>query len=116
MSLVSTFQHAYAIAISDIVKTSKFVETKVVPFLQQAQTQAATIEAVTSLVSPQAANIERVAFAVLGVVTKAVEDSIVAGKASGVNIELDEAVLADIKAILPTIKAQSAVTTASVAK
>jgi hypothetical protein len=54
-----------AVAASDTVKVAKFVDTKVVQVLKQAQADAPTIEAVTALVSPQAANIERVGFAVL---------------------------------------------------
>ena len=69
----------------------------------------------SAVVSPQAANIERTAFAVLGTVIKAVEDSIAAGSAGGVNIQLDAAAVADIKAIIPAIKAQSTVATQAVA-
>ena len=57
------------------------METKVLPVLKQAQAEAPTIEAVTALVSPQAADIERMGFAVLGVVIKAIDD---AGAAAGV--------------------------------
>jgi len=60
---------------SDVVKVVKFVETSVLPVLQKAQAESSTIEAVTAMVSPQAANIERVGFAVLGVVIKAVDDA-----------------------------------------
>jgi hypothetical protein len=47
------------------VKIAKFVETSVLPVLKTAQANYSTIEAVTGLVSPQAANIERAGFAVL---------------------------------------------------
>ena len=81
MSLLSNIQHVYATAASDIVKFGKLVETKILPALQKAEANAGTIEAITAVVSPQAANIERTAFAVLGTVIKAVEDSIDAGSA-----------------------------------
>ena len=74
-ALITSVEHALAVAASDTVKVAKFVETKVLPVLKQAQAEASTIEAVTSLVSPQAANIERAGFAVLGVVVKAIDDA-----------------------------------------
>jgi hypothetical protein len=43
--------------------------------LKKAQADSSTIEAVTALVSPEAANIERAGFAVLGVVIKALDDA-----------------------------------------
>ena len=57
-ALLSSIEHSFASAASDVVKVAKFVETKVLPVLKQAQAEAPTIEAVTALVSPQAANIE----------------------------------------------------------
>src|ERR1035438_5731552 len=68
MNLITTTEHAYATAAKDIVTAAKFVQTNVLPVLSKAQTQASTIEAVTGLVSPAAVNIERAAFAVLGVI------------------------------------------------
>jgi len=50
--------------------------------LKKAQAVSSTIEAVTALVSPQAANIERAGFAVLGVVINAIEDSFPTSRAS----------------------------------
>jgi hypothetical protein len=63
-----------------------------------------TIEAVTSLVSPQAANIERLGFAVLGVVIKAIDDAGTAAGASGLNVSLDAQLIADIKSIAEAVK------------
>jgi hypothetical protein len=59
---------------------------------------------VTALVSPQAANIERVGFAVLGVVIKAIDDAGTAAGASGLNVSLDAQLVADIKSIAPVVK------------
>ena len=69
-----------------------------------ASPEASTIEAVTSLVSPQAANIERVGFAVLGVVIKAIDDASTAAGASGLSVSLDAQLVADIKAIAAAVK------------
>jgi len=116
MSLFANIQHVYATAAADLVKFGKFVETKVLPALQKVESDASTIEAVTATISPQAANVERAAFSVLGTVIKAVEDSIAAGNAGGINISLDQTVVADIKAILPAIKTQASVSAQTVAK
>jgi len=79
-ALLNSVEHALATAASDTVKVAKFVETSVLPVLKSAQANASTIEAVTSLVSPQVANIERAGFAVLGVVINAID---AAGAAAG---------------------------------
>ena len=73
--------------------------------LQAVKADAPTVEAVTALVCPQLANIERVGEAVLGVVIQAIEDATSAATAGGLNVSLDAALVADIKAILPAIKA-----------
>ena len=74
-ALLSSIEHAFASAASDVVKVAKFVEQSVLPVLKKVQADESTVEAITSLVSPQAANIERVGFAVLGVVIKAPDDA-----------------------------------------
>ena len=103
-TLISSVEHALAVAASGTVKVAKFVDTQVLPVLKQAQAEASTIEAVTSLVSPQAANIERVGFAVLGVVIKALDDAGTAAGASGLNVSLDAQLAADIKSIAEAVK------------
>ena len=104
MSLILTLGHAYAVAIGDLKKAATFVETKALPALQKLEVEAPTIEAITALVSPQLANIERVGDAVLGVVIQAIEDAGAAVGAGGMSVSLDAALVADIKAILPAIK------------
>ena len=99
-------------AASDTVKIAKFVETKVLPVLKQAQAEAPTIEAVTALVSPQAANTERVGFAVLGVVIKAIDDAGTAAGANGLNVSLDAQLVDDIKSIPSTVKSAAPVAAA----
>jgi hypothetical protein len=111
-ALITSIEHAFATAASDTVKVAKFVETSVLPVLKKAQADAPTIEAVTALVSPQAANIERVGFAVLGVVVKAIDDAGTATGASGLNIRLDAQLIADIKSIASAVKGGVPVTAA----
>jgi hypothetical protein len=103
-ALISSIEHALAVAASDTVKAAKFVETSVLPVLKKAQADQSTIESITGLVSPQAANIERAGFAVLGVVIKALDDANAAAGASGLNVTLDAQLVADIKAIAPAVK------------
>jgi len=108
MSLITTVDHAYAAAAKDVVSAATFVQSKVIPALQKANAQAATIEAVTGLVSPAAANVERAAFAVLGAVIKAVEAAGSAVTAGGLNVQLDATLVSDVKAIVPAVKTQAA--------
>ena len=100
-ALISSFEHALAVAASDTVKAAKFVEVSVLPVLKKAQADQSTIESITELVSPQAANIERAGFAVLGVIIKALDDANAAASASGLSVTLDAQLVADIKAIAP---------------
>jgi uncharacterized protein involved in copper resistance len=108
MNLITTADHAYASAAKDIVTASKFMQSTILPALTKAATQASTIEAVSGLVSPAAANVERAAFAVLGTIIKAIGDGGQAAVAGGLNVQLDAALVADIKAIIPAVKAQAA--------
>jgi hypothetical protein len=103
--LFTNIEHVLATAASDVVKTAKFVEVSVLPVLKKAQADQATIESITSLVSPQAANIERVGFAVLGVVISALDAADAAASANGLNVSLDAQLVADIKAIASAVKA-----------
>jgi hypothetical protein len=108
MNLITTADHAFASAAKDIVSASKVISTSVLPVLTKASAQASTIEAVTGLVSPAAANVERAAFAVLGVIIKAINDSTQVVAAGGLNVQLDAALVADVKAIIPAVKTQAA--------
>jgi hypothetical protein len=51
-ALLSSIEHAFASAASDVVKVAKFVGQSVLPALKKAQAEAPTIAAVTALVSP----------------------------------------------------------------
>ena len=92
------------------MKVAKFVETAVLPALKTAQANQSTIESITSLVDPQAANIERAGFAVLGVVINALDTAGAAAGANGLNVTLDAQLVADIKAIAAAVKSAVGVT------
>jgi hypothetical protein len=100
---ISSIEHSLASAASDVVKVANFVETSVLPALNKAQAEAPTIEVVTALVSPRAANIERLGFAVLGVVIKAIDDAGTAAGANGLNVFLAAQLVADINSIAPAV-------------
>jgi hypothetical protein len=108
-ALITSVEHALATAAQDVVKTAKFVETSVLPVLKSAQANQSTIETVTSLVSPQAANIERAGFAVLGVIINAIDAAGSAAGANGLNVTLDAQLVADVKAIAAAVKGAMAV-------
>jgi hypothetical protein len=114
MSLISSLEHAYAVAATDLVKVAKFVGEKILPELQKTNANADTVEAVTALVSPQAANIERIGFALLGTVIKTIQDAEAVGNAGGINLTLDAALIADIKSIIPAVKQNAVVGSAAV--
>ena len=103
-AVITSVEHALAVAAQDVVKTVKFVETSVLPVLKSAQANESTIESVTSLVSPSAANIERAGFAVLGVVINALDAAGAAAGANGLNVSFDAQLVADIKAIAAAVK------------
>ena len=103
-ALITSVEHALATAASDVVKVARFVETAVLPVLKTAKAEESTIEAVTSLISPSAANIERAGFAVLGVVIQALDTAGAAAGANGLNVTLDAQLVADVKAIAAAVK------------
>lgn len=104
MSLINTVDHAFAHAAQGIVTASRFVSSTILPILKKASASEAAVEAVTGLVDPSAVNIERSAFAVLGSVIKAIDDAGAATASDGLNLTLDAALVADVKAIMPAVK------------
>ena len=111
-ALITSVEHALAAAASDTVKAAKFVETSVLPVLKTVKADESTIEAVTALVSPSAANIERAGFAVLGVVINALDAGGAAAGANGLNVSLDAQLIADIKSVAAAVKGAVPVTAA----
>jgi hypothetical protein len=109
-ALITNVGHALAVAASDTVKVAKFVATSVLPVLKKAQADQPTIEAITGLVSPQAANIERAGFAALRGAINAIDAAGAAAGANGLNVTLDAQLVADIKAIASAVKGAVSVT------
>ena len=98
--------HFFATVAGDIVKGAKAVAT----VMLQAQKAEPEIEALSSLFFPQAVELERGAFALLGMAAQAVSETGDAVAANGINITLDAQLVADIKALIGAIEkyAQSA--------
>ena len=116
MSLITSIEHAYAIAIGDLKKVGIFVGHTILPVLKAIHAEAPVIEAVTETVSPALANIERTGDALLGAIIKALDDGTAAATAGGVNVTLDAQLVADIKAIIPQVKAAAAPNVAALAR
>ena len=105
MSLVSDLKTLESKTASELVNVGKIITGKVLPLLKSANADAATIESVTGLISPAAAKIETAAFALFGIVVKAIQDGQSAAAAGGVNITLDQSTVNDIKALIPAVQA-----------
>jgi len=104
MSLILTLGHAYAVAIGDIKKVATFVETKALPVLQAAKADTPTVEPSrpSCVRSSPTSNAWATPFS-RG--HPAIEDAGAAVGAGGMSVSLDATLVADIKAILPAIKA-----------
>jgi hypothetical protein len=97
--------HAFASLLKDVVTVSK----KVVTVLGGLQKEEQLIESLTSLVSPQAAAVEQIAFGALGELVAAVQASETAAGANGVNVAFDASVVAEVKKLVaefPEVLAQ----------
>lgn len=105
--LVSSFGHAFAIVAQDAVKAKNFIVHTLLPVVQKIEKAEPTIEAITAMIDPAAVNVERVAFAVLGKIAEAVHSADAAATAGGLNIALDSAAIADVKAVLAAFKAKA---------
>lgn len=104
MSIVSTLYNLEAKAASFLVKVGQEIKADILPALTKLEASAATVEAITNLVSPAAEKVEVAAFSLLGAAVTAIEAGIAAGAKGGVNIALDAAAVADIQALIPAIK------------
>ena len=97
--------HAFASLFKDVVTVSK----KVVTAIGGLQGEATVIESLTSLVSPQAAAVEQIAFGALGELVASVQATETAAGANGVNITFDASVVAEVKKLItefPQVVAQ----------
>ena len=82
--------HAFASLFKDVVTVSK----KVIIALGGLENEEKVIESLTSLVSPQAAAVEQIAFGALGALVAAVQATETAAGANGVNVAFDASVVA----------------------
>lgn len=96
----SSLGHVFASIFSDISKGAKAVGN----VLTKVEAAEPVIESLTSIVYPPAVLIERAAFSVLGTVAATVHDAGTAADAGGLNVTLDAATVADIKALIATVK------------
>jgi hypothetical protein len=97
--------HAFASLFKDVVTVSK----KVVTALGGMQNEEKLIESLTSLVSPQAAAVEQIAFGALGALVAAVQATETAAGANGINVAFDASVVAEVRKLIadfPEILAQ----------
>jgi hypothetical protein len=97
--------HAFASLFKDVVTVSK----KVVVALGGLQNEAHLIESLTSLVSPQAAAVEQIAFGALGELIAAVQATEAAAGANGLNVSFDASVIMEVRKLItdfPQIIAQ----------
>lgn len=95
--------HFFATMSSDIVKGARAVGGA----MAKAGSAEATVEGITALLFPQAVELERGAFALLGMAAQAVSATGAAAGANGINLTLDAQLVADIKALIPAIEQYS---------
>lgn len=103
MSLLTSLENIKAAAAQDAVKLEHLVTSTILPILIKANSSQDTIEKITGLVDPAAVKYEQVAFALLGQAIAAVQAAESVVGAGGVNISLDSALVADIKAIITAL-------------
>ena len=92
--------HFFAAMANDIVKGARAVASVLVK-VERAEPE---VEGITSLLFPQAVELERGAFALLGLAAQAVTDTGAVASANGINVTLDAQLVADIKALIPAIE------------
>jgi hypothetical protein len=92
--------HFFATVASDIVKGARAVASVMV----KAGKAEPEVEAISALFFPQAVALERGAFALLGLAAQAVSEAGDAAAANGLNITLDQQLIADIKALIKAIE------------
>lgn len=91
--------HFFATVAGEVVKGARAVAGA----MAKAQKAEPEIEAITALLFPQAVELERGAFALLGMAAQAVTEAGDAAEANGLNIALDKQLVADIKALIAAI-------------
>jgi len=109
MSLITSTEHAYAVAVGDIKKSGKVLFGTVLPILTKLQAEAPAIEAVSAAVSPSLVNIERAGDAALGKIIQLITDGETTA-VNGLTAALGVQIINDVKAIAPAVKAQAQTT------
>ncbi len=105
-----TWQSA-ANAFASLFKEIVTVSRKVVTVMSGIENEAALVEQLTELVSPQAAAVEQIAFGALGELIAAVNllDATAAAGTTGVTVNFDASVVAEVTqliALFPQVVAQ----------
>jgi hypothetical protein len=95
-------EHALASVAHDTVVAGRAVALSA----NKIQKAAPEIEGVTGLIDPSAVVIERAAFAALGSIAKAANDTAVSASANGLNVPLDEATIKDYSQIYQLLAAK----------
>jgi hypothetical protein len=93
LNIGSKIKAGLAAAEGDAVKMASFLETN-----------APEINALASLAGPGAIGVTNTALSVLNVVITAVKGAGAAGAANGLNVSLDAALIAEVKAVLAGIE------------
>ncbi len=97
--------HAFASLFKEVVTVS----SKVATALGGLQNEEPLILSLTSLVSPQAAAVEQIAFGALGELVAAVQATEAAAATHGINVPFDASVIAEVRKLIadfPQVVAQ----------
>ncbi|MGB9072912.1 MAG: hypothetical protein WCC22_09585 [Terriglobales bacterium] len=92
--------HFFATVAADIVKGARAAAN----LMTKAEKIEPEVEALTGVLFPQAVELERAGFALLGMAAQVVSETGDAAAANGLNIALDQQLVADIKALIPAIE------------
>jgi hypothetical protein len=102
---------AFTTVAHDIVAGAKILKSTLLKaigetpvIIKKIEADAPEVEALTSLVFPEAAAIERTSLDVLTVVANAIHDAGDAEAAKGLNVSFDQALINDIKALIPAFE------------
>lgn len=102
--IVAKFVSAAKSLKSDILKAAG----KVPVIVAEVEKDAPEVQALIALAFPGAAAIETAALNVFEVIANAVEAAGPTATANGLNVSLDKALIADIEALIPSLKAFAA--------
>lgn len=104
MSFLSCFKNLGHQIASDAKKFCTFVHDNLDPALAKIQAEAPMIEAVTRILSPQAAAIEAAAFFALGELGQVLDGISAATAADGVNVKLDATAYSTLVSAIALVK------------